>query len=83
MLRWREKEGTALCGVYLVAALPVQCLLGVCTNIQKAIIRDLEAIRKPRAIQSRCLFHVVWKGLLLCQCPEVSKRGIECSQAAS
>lgn len=54
-----------------------------CSNIGKAIKGDFKAIRKPRAIRSRCLFLVVWKGLLLGQCPEVSEHGNECSQIAS
>lgn len=54
-----------------------------CSNIRKAIIRNFKAVRKPRAIWSRRLFLVVWKGLWLCQRPEVSEHGSECSQIAS
>lgn len=40
-----------------------------CSNTGKAMNRDFETIRKPRAIQTgRCLFRLVWKGLLLCKC---------------
>lgn len=76
------------CTVWCVSHCWCACAVSVgsmpgCSNIGKAIKGDFKAIRKPRAIRSRCLFLVVWKGLLLGQRPEVSEHGNECSQIAS
>lgn len=62
-------------------AVSVGSMLG-CSNVGMTIVRYFNAIRKPRAIWSRCLFLVACKGLLLCQCLAVSKHGSECSQIA-